>query len=199
MKTLSKAIFLDRDGTISIEIGYIDNADDFALYPDSVRALADLRDLGYKLIIITNQSGVARGYFEESRVHEINNRMIELLAEHHIHLDGIYYCPHLADGKISEYAVECSCRKPKTGMIKQAQIEHAVDLKHSILIGDTITDILCGKNAGLTTILVRTGHGKDNEMALKTMSEHEQPDFIADSIGGAVKIIRKHVTDYVID
>jgi D-glycero-D-manno-heptose 1,7-bisphosphate phosphatase len=116
----SNAVFLDRDGTISIEIGYIDNVELLEIYQDSVAALIEIRQMGYKLVVVSNQSGVAQGFFPESRVQEVNDRMVSLLKEQGVLIDGIYYCPHLPNGVIPEYAIECNCRKPAPGMIKRA-------------------------------------------------------------------------------
>lgn len=193
MKNKSRAVFLDRDGTISFEVGYIDNVNDFKLIPGVTKALYELQELGFKLIVISNQSGVARGYFPESRVSEINNKMNGLMKEAGIEFDGIYYCPHLESGSVKDYAVNCSCRKPKPGMILKAENEHSIDLNSSFMIGDSIVDVQCGKNAGLKTIFVRTGHGTKNEAGLENFSLAERPDHIADDLSAAVEFIRKEM------
>jgi len=185
-----KAVFLDRDGTISIEIGYIDNVELLELYQDSVAALIELRQMGYKLVVVSNQSGVAQGFFPESRVQEVNDRMVFLLKEQGVLIDGIYYCPHLPNGVIPEYAIECNCRKPAPGMIKRAEQELNIDLQHSILIGDKLSDIICGRNAGLKTILVRTGYGAETELQLQKQQLEMKPDAIVDTIYEAVKWIQ---------
>lgn len=190
MADKSKAVFLDRDGTISTEVGYIDNADDFRLYSYSAQVLAVLESMGFKLVVVTNQSGVARGLFPESRVKEINNRMRALLENENIALDGVYYCPHLPEGKIAEFSRECSCRKPDIGMIKSAEEELRLDLKKSIMIGDRMTDIACGRRAGLKTILVRTGYGREEEKLLAECLSGEQPDAIVDTLEDAVEWIK---------
>jgi len=190
MEQKSKAVFLDRDGTISVEIGYIDNVELFKLYPESVEALASLKAMGYKLVVISNQSGVAQGFFPESRVRMIHDKMMSLLKENGVVLDGVYYCPHLPNGKIPEYAKECECRKPNIGMIKRAEKELKIDLRHSLLIGDKLSDIACGRNAGLKTILVRTGYGKETEQQLRGLSEAEKPEVIVETLREAVEWIR---------
>ena len=190
MEQKSKAVFLDRDGTISVEIGYIDNVELFKLYPESVEALASLKAMGYKLVVISNQSGVAQGFFPESRVRMIHDKMVSLLKENGVVLDGVYYCPHLPNGKIPEYAKECECRKPNIGMIKRAEKELKIDLRHSLLIGDKLSDIACGRNAGLKTILVRTGYGKETEQQLRGLSEAEKPEVIVETLREAVEWIR---------
>jgi len=192
LKNKTKAVFLDRDGTISKEVGYIGNVDDFELLADTVSALKILMDLGYKLVVVTNQSGVARGYFPEERVQEINRRMTDLLEREDIRFDGIYFCPHLEDGKIKKYAVRCACRKPETGMIRKAESELEIDLSRSWIIGDGMPDIKCGKNVGLKTILVRTGHGVESEKKLEQLPENEKPDYITDTLSDAVRKIKEN-------
>jgi D,D-heptose 1,7-bisphosphate phosphatase len=190
MERKSKAVFLDRDGTISIEIGYIDNVELLEMYQDSVAALIELRQMGYKLVVVSNQSGVAQGFFPESRVQEVNDRMVSLLKEQGVLIDGIYYCPHLPNGVIPEYAIECNCRKPAPGMIKRAEQELNIDLQHSILIGDKLSDIICGRNAGLKTILVRTGYGAETELQLQKQQMEMKPDAIVDTLYEAIKWIQ---------
>ena len=181
---------MDRDGTISTEMGYIDSVEAFELYPYSVQALSALQSLGFKLVVITNQSGVARGLFPESRVVEINNRMQTLLSEAGVTLDGVYYCPHLPEGSVAEYSYKCTCRKPDIGMIKQAAREHTIALEKSVMVGDALSDIACGRNAAIKTILVRTGYGRNVEKSLKGLSPEEQPDAVVDTLEGAMEWIK---------
>ncbi len=181
-----KAVFLDRDGTLSVEVGYIDNVKDFKLYSETPDALKRLAEAGYKLVVLTNQSGVARGYFPESRVVEINEFMTRRLESFGISLDGIYYCPFYKDGKIEEYAKEDPCRKPDTGMIMRAVDEIGINLASSMIVGDSTADINCGKNAGIRSVLVLTGHGEKTYKIMKTMEKDEQPDHISKNIGEAV-------------
>lgn len=180
-----KAVFLDRDGTLSEDVGYIDNVGDFRLYGDTCDALKRLSAAGFKLIVVTNQSGVARGYFPESCVVEINDHMSRLLGERGITLDGIYYCPYFTGGSVPEYAIDAPCRKPDTGMILEAVDDIGIDLGRSYMVGDSDSDIMCGKNAGLRTVLVRTGHGREAERKIDMTNERERPECITDSIGEA--------------
>lgn len=193
MDRKSRAVFLDRDGTISEEIGYIDSAENFELYPYAIGALSELQSSGYKLIVVTNQSGVARGYFPESRVKEVNDLMCSLLAKQGVAVDAVYYCPHHPDGIVKDFSFECQCRKPGTGMIKQAERELNLDIKNSIMIGDKRTDIDCGRNAGMKTILLRTGFGKDEEKLLNGRTDDEMPDFMADDLNDAVEWIKNEI------
>ena len=177
----AKAVFLDRDGTISYEIGFIDRVEDFKLYPYSAESLAALRSMDFKIVIATNQSGVARG---------LNDRMHTLLKNEGVTIDGIYYCPHYPEGVVAEYIKECTCRKPDIGMIKKAETELNLDLSSSIIVGDKLTDIACGRNAGLKTVLVRTGYGKDEEKKLSNSPAEEQPDVILDTLKDVVEWIK---------
>ena len=186
----AKAVFLDRDGTISVEIGYIDNPADLELYPFSGEALSQLRNMGFKLIVVTNQSGVARGKFTESQVHEVNNMLRRLLQEKEVTLDEIYHCPHIPGGEVAEYGIECLCRKPGTDMLMRAKSKYNINLNKSYMVGDKISDVDCGRNAGTKSILVRTGFGVEQEKLLQDRLPNEQPDFIAESLNEAVEWIK---------
>lgn len=190
MEDETKAVFLDRDGTISVEIGYIDNPADFSLYPFSAAALSALQKMGYKLVVVTNQSGVARGKFTESQVHEVNNMLRRLLGEKGVTLDEIYHCPHIPEGEVAEYSVECSCRKPGIELLLRAKNKFNINFSNSYMIGDKISDVDCGRNTGTKSILVRTGYGEEQEKLLKRRSPEEQPDFVADSLKEAVEWIK---------
>ncbi|GJH43331.1 D-glycero-beta-D-manno-heptose 1,7-bisphosphate 7-phosphatase [Pasteurella canis] len=154
---MRKAIFLDRDGTLNIDHGYVHEIDQFEFIAGSIEALRQLKQMGYLLILVTNQSGIARGYFSEEQFLQLTEWMDWSLADRGVDLDGIYYCPHHIDGK-GEYKQECDCRKPKPGMLLQAIKELDIDPIKSIMIGDKTEDILAGKSANIaTTVLVRTG------------------------------------------
>ncbi len=189
----SRAVFLDRDGTISVEIGYIDNADDLEIIPGSFEGLKKLQESGFKLIVITNQSGVARGYFEESMVHEINNRLIGVLNASGVKIDAVYFCPHHPDkADIEKYSKKCDCRKPGIKLVTQAVEDLNISLDGSIFIGDKISDIKCGQNAKLRTILVRTGYGEEEEQKILKDCSIKAPDFTADDLSDAANWIIKY-------
>jgi D,D-heptose 1,7-bisphosphate phosphatase len=158
-----RCVFLDRDGVINKKIDHLHRLEDFELLENSASGIRKLNESGYLSIVITNQPAVARGLCTVEQVEEINKKMETLLGQKHAKLDGIYYCPHHPDKGYPEenpqYKIVCNCRKPKTGMIGQAWKEYNIDLKDSFLIGDSYIDIICGKNAGLKTIGVRTGDG----------------------------------------
>jgi D-glycero-D-manno-heptose 1,7-bisphosphate phosphatase len=155
MRELNPCLFLDRDGTINVEKDFIGDPDDLELIPGSATAIREARNLGLKVIVVSNQSGIARGLMTEVDVKNVNGRLMELLQREGAAVDAIYYCPHYSsedDG--------CTCRKPNTGMFERAKIEHNVDFKRSIMVGDRLTDIEAGKRIGAATVLVLTGYGK---------------------------------------
>ena len=182
---MNKAIFLDRDGTLNIDHGYVHQIDDFDFIEGSIEALQQLKKMGYLLVLVTNQSGIARGYFSEAQFLQLTEWMDWSLADRDVDLDGIYYCPHLPDAKIAEFKQNCDCRKPKSGMLLQAIQELKIDPQKSIMIGDKIDDLLAGKGANIkTNILVRTGK--------PITAEGEQlADFVLDSIADLPRIAKK--------
>ena len=155
----SKAVFLDRDGVLIHEVNYLSNLKQVNLYSDVPESLKYLKKSGYKLIIVTNQSGVARGYFDEQFVQRTHEKINRLLANFDIQLDGIYYCPHHPDGQ-NPYSIICECRKPMPGMIFTATKEFKINLAESYMIGDKLSDVELAHNAKITAILLKTGHGQ---------------------------------------
>lgn len=138
---MNKAFFLDRDGTINVDTGYVGNPDDVKLLPGAAEAIKKMNDAGYLVIVISNQSGVARGYFGIEDVEKVNARINELLGEYGAHIDAFYYCPHLKDGSVKEYAIDCDCRKPKLGMFKRAIADYDLDPALCYACGDKPRDI----------------------------------------------------------
>jgi len=186
-------IFLDRDGTISEEIGYIDNVEKFSLYNFSPRAIKKLNVLGVKVIVVTNQAGIAKGLYTEETLHSIHKKMIEQLEKEGAHIDDIYYCPHHSDGKIKAYSINCECRKPKSGMIVKASKKFNFNLKHSFIVGDKIIDLEAGSRLGSRSILVLTGHGRDSLKKINNENKSEKPDFIAENLLEASEIICREI------
>lgn len=188
-----RAIFLDRDGTVCEEVGYVNHVDRVRLYARSAAAVRAANEAGFQTVLVTNQSGVARGYFPEWLVGEVHDRIRDLLAKESARLDGIYYCPHHPDVPSKEYGHECPCRKPKPGMLLRAAEEMGVDPRSSYMVGDTIRDIEAGHNAGSTTVLVRTGYGK-GQLQFLSDGWKVRPDHIADDLMDAVEWIlaREH-------
>jgi D-glycero-D-manno-heptose 1,7-bisphosphate phosphatase len=156
-----RAVFLDRDGTLNVEKGYIRQVEDLELIPGVAQAVRRLNDAGLLVILTTNQTGAARGFYDEAHIHALNDRVRTLLSEQAgARLDAIYYCPHLAKGVVAQYAIECECRKPQVGMIRQAQVDYGdLDVGGSFIVGDKASDVEFAHNAGCTGILVKTGYG----------------------------------------
>lgn len=185
---LRPAVFLDRDGTLNVESGYIRDLDVVRLYPRAAQAVRRINDQGWLAVLVTNQSGPARGYYSEEWVHQLNQRVVDLLAAQGARLDHLEYCPHLPPdqgGVVEGYARVCDCRKPAPGMVHRAAELLGIDLSRSVMIGDKGTDVLLGVNAGTRSIFLRCGHG-EAELAKGLPA---QPDFIAPEIGAAVEWI----------
>lgn len=162
MFTKSKAAFIDRDGVINEERNYVHRIEDFVLLPGVVQGLALLRDAGFRLIVVTNQAGIARGYYDQSAMDRLHDHLREQLALQGVALDAIYFCPHHPTGSVKELAVECDCRKPSPGMLLQAAEDFDLDLSASVLIGDKLSDVQAGKRAGVgRVVIVESGHEVD--------------------------------------
>ena len=178
------AIFLDRDGVINKEVNYLSNPNNFEFIDGSIKALQILKKKGYLLIVITNQAGIARGYFTEMTLHKIHDKMMKTLNKNNIFLDDIFYCPHHP-----EFTGTCNCRKPSPGMIIQAMTKYNIDLENSYMIGDTLNDINTGKNAHCKTILVLTGHGKKEQKKISNI----KPDMICTNLLEFAKNIKSTI------
>lgn len=185
------AVFLDRDGTINVEAGYIRELENLNLIPGAAEAIRGLNKLGIPVILATNQSGPARGYYPESWVHALHERLISLLAAEGAKLDALYYCPHLPDGTVPEYTQNCECRKPEPGMLKQAAAEHDLDLSRSYMIGDKATDVEVGQNAGTHTVLLTSGYG--TQVLEGTYQHKVNPDHVCDTL---LEAWQKHMKPY---
>lgn len=186
------AVFLDRDGTLNVEKGYIRNVAEIELIPGAARAVRKLNDAGILCILTSNQTGTARGYYPLEHIHALNKRVADLLkAEADARLDAVYFCPHYEGGIVPELALPCTCRKPASGMIKQALKDFPdIDLHRSFVVGDKATDIAFARNAGCRGILVRTGYG-ENVLAGVYQSLETHPDAVCADISEAVAYILK--------
>lgn len=153
------AVFLDRDGTLIEERGYLDRLDQLSIFPWTADALRLFRRAGYATVVVTNQSAVARGIIDERFLAEVHRAIDERLAAGGAAIDRYYYCPHLPDSPIDQYRAICRCRKPAPGLIEQACRDLGIDPKRSVMVGDRWLDVACGRAAGTRTVLVRTGHG----------------------------------------
>ena len=187
-RILLPAVFLDRDGVLVKEKGYITTFEQMEIYPYAANCITKLNENGWLCFMVTNQSAVARGMLTEKKLQEIHDCLCKHLNEQQAFLDAAYYCPHLplleGEDNILPYRRYCSCRKPNIGMIERAQSQYRIDMSRSFIIGDRESDIMLGYNAGLTTILVRTGYGL-TDYKEKTI----QPDYIFDSLVEAVEFI----------
>ncbi len=173
------AVFLDRDGVLNEENGFVTSCDDLKIYEYSKRCVDEFRALGFIVIVITNQSGIARGLYTEEILREINEKVKKETA-----VDDIYYCPHYPDGSVPKYSRSCNCRKPKTGLIQRACREYDIDLSRSFMVGDRDSDIKTGQNAGIKTILVRTGYGLEDE------KKEIEPDYVCDDLRDVVLLLK---------
>ena len=157
---MKKCIFLDRDGNINIEKEYLHKIEEFEFIKGAKEAIKIFNELGYLVVIVTNQSGVARGYYNEESVKKLHNYLQREVEKIGGHIDGFYYCPHHPKKGIGEYKLDCQCRKPEPGMFLQAKKELDIDFNNSIMVGDKVSDVEAGRKLGMRSILVKTGHGK---------------------------------------
>jgi D-glycero-D-manno-heptose 1,7-bisphosphate phosphatase len=186
------AVFLDRDGTINEEIGYLDRLEKLRLIPGAAEAIRLLNASGMNAVVVTNQSGVARGIFTESFVAEIHARLEEMLRAEGASLDGIYFCPHHPTEGRGDYLRKCECRKPAPGLLLRAAAELHIDPTRSYMVGDTLKDIEAAARAGVQGILVRTGYGDEAaaELDLDEGTRQMIPDKDGGGAQGEARIVR---------
>lgn len=173
------AVFIDRDGTIIEEAGYLDRVELIAPFPWSAPALRALKAAGFAIVVVTNQAGVARGYFDEPFVRQVHDRLDEMLKAEGVAVDGYYYCPHHPDGVVDPYRRACHCRKPAPGMVLAAARDLDLDLARSFVVGDKWLDVELAQNVGAAGILVRTGYGRAIE---ETPPEGVRAETIVDTL-----------------
>jgi D-glycero-D-manno-heptose 1,7-bisphosphate phosphatase len=183
----SAAIFIDRDGTLNEDIGYVSTPDELVLYPWAAEAVRLVNEFGLLSVVITNQSGIARGMYTEETLGSIHLRMIEQLEGQGARIDAVYYCPHHPEVGDVRYRIACDCRKPRIGMLDRAARDHNIDLARSYVIGDKASDINLARNAGARSALVLTGYGRE------TLSHPDRwpcaPEIISENLLDAVKRI----------
>jgi D-glycero-D-manno-heptose 1,7-bisphosphate phosphatase len=163
-----RAVFLDRDGTLIEEAGYLDRLDRLVFFPYSVDAVRVLNRAGFAVVIITNQAGIARGIVPESFVADAHRHISERMSAGGAHIDGFYHCPHYPSGTVDKYVGACQCRKPQPGLLHRARTELDLDLAGSFMVGDRWHDVEAGRAAGARTVLVRTGLGLEAERSPKS-------------------------------
>lgn len=162
---INKAFFLDRDGVINTELDYVSTAESFHFINGVFDACRIILSQGYQIIVITNQSGIARGYYTLSQFSELNTWMLREFKKERIDVTEVYFCPHHSIAGLGAYKVECECRKPKPGMILRAKNEHNIDLAQSVLVGDHVSDIEAGENAGIGSLFLVDHANKENSVA----------------------------------
>ena len=184
---MTRAVFLDRDGTLIEEVGYLDRIDRVQFFPYSVDAVRLLNRAGLAVIVTTNQAGIARGFFDESFVDATHRHLSGVLAAGGANVDAFYFCPHHPDGVIDAYRRTCECRKPQPGLLRRAAADHDLDLPRSFVVGDRAHDIAAGETVGARGVLVRTGYGNRAE------GTDHGADAVADNLMGAVSWILRQL------
>lgn len=181
MTKKNRAVFVDRDGTINVDVHYLNDPNEFEMYPGVGEGVKRLKSNGFKIIIVTNQSGIGRGYFSERQLSDVHERMKIEFRKFGVELDGVYYCPHHPDDN-------CNCRKPNTGLFEKAIKEHNVDAGKSYVLGDKPLDVAAGKKIGARTVLIPEPH--EREAILSEKNEWGcAPDYVADDFADAVEWI----------
>lgn len=171
-------MFLDRDGVLTVEKGYVCRTEDLEIFPYAAECVRQIHEKGYLAIVVTNQSGVANGLFTEEKLREMNGYLMQETG-----VDTVYYCPHHPEGKVPGYAVKCRCRKPGTGMFEEACQDYVIDIKNSFMVGDRASDILMGRNAGLKTVLLESGYGTAR------LEEDVRADYEFENLSEFVKVL----------
>lgn len=169
---------MDRDGVLTKEKGYVDSGDGLEVFPYVAECIEEIHAKGYYAIVVTNQSGVARGLIREEKLQEMNELLIMWTG-----VDAVYYCPHHPAGKIAEFRKTCNCRKPGTGMFEAAKERFSIDMEKSYMVGDRACDIMAGQNAGVRTVLLESGYGTAG------LEERIEPDYVLDDLRDVVKIL----------
>lgn len=188
----SPGVFLDRDGTVCEEVGYVNHVTRCRLLPRSAQAIRRLNEAGLKVAIVTNQAGVARGYFTEEMITSVHERLRGLLSEAGARVDGIYYCAHHPSAGEPPYRAECDCRKPRPGMILRAARDIGIDLERSFIVGDSSRDVDAGAAAGVSPVLVLTGYGR-GEWEHQRSRFHSTPLHVAEDLLDAVEWILQRI------
>jgi histidinol-phosphate phosphatase family domain/HAD-superfamily hydrolase, subfamily IIIA len=182
------AVFLDRDGTMNEQMGYVNHLSRFCLLPGVGEAIRLLNEHDLPVVVVTNQSGLARGYFPASLLDAVHAEMVRLLALAGARIDGLYVCPHHPEAREEQYRLRCSCRKPGTGLLERAALEMGLDLARSYMVGDRWSDLRCGAAVKASSLLVLTGYGR-GELAYVGPGQTVQPAYVAEDLVAAVRWI----------
>ncbi|MCA1617868.1 MAG: HAD family hydrolase [Acidobacteria bacterium] len=188
MSVARRAVFIDRDGTISEEVGYVNHVSRYRVFPFAAGAVRALHESGWLAILVTNQAGVARGYFAEDLIGQVHTRLADELWRDGARLDAVYYCPHHPSVGDAPYRLDCDCRKPKPGLIHGAAREFQLDLARSWMVGDRYSDVELARNAGVRSAFVLTGYGR-GELEYQSHAWKHQPDLVAENLFEAVRKI----------
>lgn len=180
------AVFIDRDGTLTEEVGYVNHPSRLRLLPRSAEAIRRLNESGIAAVVATNQAGIARGYFSEDVMHAVHERLVEQLKEAGAHLDGLYVCPHHPTEGVAPFRADCDCRKPRPGLLLRAADELGLDLGDSAMVGDKASDLLVARPVGARAILVLTGYGR-GEWEYRRARFPVAPDHVATDLLDAVE------------
>lgn len=175
--TTPQALFLDRDGTLIVEKHYLDDPGDVELEKTAVSALKIAQEKNIKIILVTNQSGIGRGYFSEETYQQVHERLVTLLAEHNLSLDAAYFCPHHPEKGVGDYQKDCPMRKPAPGMLKKGLDAFQLEAKNCLMVGDKDSDIIAGQAVGMATAFIQTAN---------TSPPHSAPDYTVKTLGEAV-------------
>jgi len=181
-------VFIDRDGTISEEVGYVNHISRYQVYPWTAEAIRNFNEAGLKAIVVTNQAGVARGYFTEELVKQVHEKLVTEMTRAGARFDAIYYCPHHPSVGEPPYRQTCNCRKPKIGMLERAAAEFGIDVAQSFVIGDRYGDIELAQNAGARSIFVLSGYGL-GEYEYQRQNWKWQPDWVAKDLLEASQVV----------
>ena len=190
---MERAVFIDRDGTLNDEVGYINHLSRFRLYDFAASAIRLLNQAGWRTFVVTNQSGVARGFFDEDLVKRVHSHMLQLLAAKEARVDGIYWCPHHPTAGQPPYRTECDCRKPLPGLLHRAAKDFNLNLAESVVIGDRYLDVKMAHHAGAKGVLVLTGYGL-GEYEYQRHSWPSPPDYVANDVLDAVNWVLRNAS-----
>ena len=183
-----RAVFIDRDGTISEEVGYVNHVSRYRVFPFAAEAVRALNEAGWLAVLVTNQAGVARGYFAEEMIGRVHDALAEELEKGGARLDAVYYCPHHPSVGEPPYRLDCDCRKPRPGLIRRAAEELGIALEQSWMVGDRYSDTELARNAGVRAAFVLTGYGR-GEYEHQSHTWKHRPDLVAENLFEAVKEI----------